>query len=260
VRSTTSRRDTELTIAKRDKLGHLVALLAMTAQPRPTAGSDSESDATDSDSDCEFEAEQSQTGNCVQGEVAYSGGFKGKPVGLTHQERIHFAEAIVGHSINLVGTTANMYTRGVSVGGSARSVFSWPGECVPPTMGARRRIYTTAHSVIKYSHLPPSARTLIGWLAGDTELVVTVLHFFECELVGSSCTVARVRLFGPEALTVDTKTRLTVIRNRATYSVHFVNARHLGQVVALAPGAPGLVPHDTNHWSVLRHLSKYTDY
>jgi hypothetical protein len=89
---------------------------------------------------------------------------------------------------------------------------------------------------------------------------MTILSFFECELAGSSFTVAKVRLFGPEALTLDIKTGLTVIRNRATYYVHFANARHLGQVVALAPGVPGVTPHDTNRWSVLRHLSKYTDY
>ena len=98
-------------------------------------------------------------------------------------------------------------------------------------------------------------------LSGDTELVVTMLlNFYECELAGASFTVAKVRLFAPEALTKDLKTGLVVIRNRATYSVHFVNARHLGQVVALAPGAPGITPHNNNHWSVLRHLSKYTDY
>ena len=105
-------------------------------------------------------------------------------------------------------------------------------------MGARRRIYTTAHSVITYSRLPPSVRTLIGQpqLAGDTELVVTILSFFECELAGSPFTVAKVRLFGPEALTLDIKTGLTVIRNRATYSVHFVNARHLGHPATLTIG------------------------
>lgn len=192
-------------------------------------------------------------------EVVRSNNFKGKTVLLSPAERSMFASALVGHSITPVGCDAILHQRGFTVGDQNRSCFAWQSSCARAPQAAARRTYTAAHCEVSYHTLSPSTQAQLGPALND-DLVATVECFYECVLAGKTMTAVRVRLFGPKALTHDPLTGLTVIIDRKSYVIVHLAARRLGKVVALGPGAPGIIPENSNHRTVIRHLGKFTDY
>jgi hypothetical protein len=191
-------------------------------------------------------------------QVEWSRRCKGREEFLSPAVRYELTMALVGHSARLIDARSIKLERGVTVGGQRRTCFLWGEPCAPRS--SVQRTYTSAHTVVDYDKLTLTAQAIVGPSAHRDELVATVECFYLCTLGGSTLLCARIRLFGPLALARDPKTKLTVITNRSVYTVCHVAARDLGEVVALAPGAPGMDPASPHHWSVLRHLSKFTGY